>query len=172
MRTNPVTRRRFFRRAAAVFLGLAVAFGGGAGPALSQVAGGSLPTASLTIETTANGPAVLDIEVARTRASRARGLMYRRALPRGRGMLFVYPAPVNASFWMRNTFIPLDIVFIRADGIVHRVHEGAVPHDETPIPAGAPVLYVLEIKAGEARRLGIAPGSTVRSPAMLARAVE
>ena len=102
--------------------------------------------------------AEISAEIAATSEARERGLMNRAALPAGQGMLFVYPAPRLVAFWMKNTLIPLDMIFVDAVGAIVRVHENAVPGDETPIPSGAPVRYVLEIGGGQARALGLAPG--------------
>ncbi|SDE92279.1 DUF192 domain-containing protein [Limimaricola pyoseonensis] len=112
------------------------------------------------------GQARFDVEVADDDAERARGLMFVEEMPRMSGMLFVYDSPRFASFWMRNTLIPLDIIFAGADGRVRHVHEGAVPLDETPIPGGPDIQYVLEVNGGMAGRLGIAPGDTMRHPAI------
>ncbi len=106
------------------------------------------------------------VELALTPEEQARGLMFREEMAQLAGMLFVYPSERSVSFWMRNTLIPLDMVFIDAKGQVVRVHENAVPLDETAIPAGAPTLAVLEINGGLARRLGIDAGDEVRSPAL------
>ena len=81
-------------------------------------------------------------------------------------MLFVYEKPQHVSFWMENTLIPLDMVFLDAAGRVVRVHENAVPLDRTPIPSGEQVLAVLEINGGLARAIGIAPGAELRHAAM------
>jgi uncharacterized membrane protein (UPF0127 family) len=81
-------------------------------------------------------------------------------------MLFVYDAPQPVSFWMRNTLIPLDMIFADARGVVQRVHRGAVPLDETPIPGGDAIQYVLEVNAGVAERFGIEAGSEMRHPAI------
>lgn len=112
------------------------------------------------------GTARFAVELARTPEEQARGLMFRESMPRMAGMLFVYEAPRDVSFWMRNTLIPLDMVFLDEAGVVVRVHENAVPLDETPIRAGAPTLAVLELNGGLARKLGIRPGDELRSPAM------
>jgi len=106
----------------------------------------------------------LAVEVAASNAARARGLMFRRHLAASEGMLFLWPAARPVAMWMKNTFIPLDMVFIGADGRVARVHENARPHDLTPIFAGAPVIAVLEVNAGAARRLGLRPGARLRLP--------
>ncbi|CUH41043.1 hypothetical protein JSE7799_03786 [Jannaschia seosinensis] len=105
-------------------------------------------------------------ELATTPQDQAQGLMFRKSLPRLGSMLFIYPEAQNVSFWMRNTEIPLDIIFIDAEGRITRVHENAVPFDETPIPAGAPTLAVLEINGGLAADLGIDAGDEVRNPAL------
>ncbi len=81
------------------------------------------------------------------------------------GMLFIFDPPRSVSFWMRNTLIPLDMIFLDRDGVVQRIHENAVPLDETPIPGGDGIFAVLEINGGLSRALGIAPGSQLRHPA-------
>lgn len=112
------------------------------------------------------------IKVADTPESRAQGLMFRQDLPAGQGMLFIYPGPQPVSFWMRNTLIPLDMVFIDARGVIRHIHANARPLDETPIP-GAAVgdpdpdrLMVLEIAGGEAARLGLQPGMVLAHPGL------
>ena len=110
------------------------------------------------------GQARFAVDLADTAESRAKGLMFVESLPRGEAMLFAYDEPGPVSFWMRNTLIPLDMVFLSPEGVVTRVHENAVPGDETPIPGGDEVQYVLEINGGLAGRLGIAEGSEARHP--------
>ncbi|MFN3938117.1 MAG: DUF192 domain-containing protein [Gemmobacter sp.] len=112
------------------------------------------------------GQARFTVELADTDATRARGLMFRERLPRSAGMLFLYDRPVRASFWMRNTLIPLDMIFADEAGRVTRVHVNARPHDETPIDGGPGVKAVLEINGGLAERLGIRPGAELRHPAL------
>lgn len=112
------------------------------------------------------GQAGFTVEVADDAAERAQGLMNVPAMPSGQGMLFVYDAPQRASFWMRNTLIPLDMIFAGPDGTVTRVHENAQPLDETPIDGGPGVQYVLEINGGLAGALGISPGTQLRHPAI------
>lgn len=106
------------------------------------------------------------VEVADDAEERAQGLMFRSAMSPASGMLFVYDGPRRVQFWMKNTLIPLDMVFADATGTVTRVHSGAVPGDLTPIDGGEGVQFVLEINAGLAEKLGIAPGSTLRHPAI------
>lgn len=110
------------------------------------------------------GEAAFTVELADTPQARSRGLMHRETLPRGSGMLFVYESPRRASFWMKNTLIPLDMLFADQTGTIRHVHHGAVPGDLTPIEGGAGVFAVLEINGGLAERYGIAPGSQMHHP--------
>ncbi|HEX4693111.1 MAG TPA: DUF192 domain-containing protein [Sphingomonas sp.] len=118
--------------------------------------------------TSANGRHVFHVEQAKTAAEQERGLMYRTGLADDYGMLFwPYPPdgpPRAASFWMKNTPSPLDIIFIRADGTIAHIAENAVPFDETPLSSGEPVGAVLEIKGGRSAALGIAEGDKVSWP--------
>jgi len=111
------------------------------------------------------GSARFSVEIADDAEERARGLMYRESMPASSGMLFVYPEAQRVAFWMENTLIPLDMIFLGPRGRVLRVHENARPLDRTPIDGGEGVLAVLEINGGLAQRLGIAPGSEMRNPA-------
>lgn len=115
-----------------------------------------------------HGVARLHVELADTAEERARGLMFRAELPMSAGMLFAYDRPQPVNFWMKNTLIPLDMIFADHAGRVSRVHENAVPGDETPIPGGDGVQFVLEINAGMARRLGVVAGTALRHPAISA----
>lgn len=110
------------------------------------------------------GQVRFSVEIADDAEERSRGLMFRREMPRNAGMLFVYDAPQRASFWMKNTLIPLDMVFVDRSGVVTRVHHDAVPGDLTSIDGGQNVYAVLEINAGLARRYGIGVGSQLRHP--------
>lgn len=110
------------------------------------------------------GQAGFTVEVAVTNRERAKGLMHRTNLPLGQGMLFVYPFAHEPAFWMKNTLIPLDIIFLSSEGRVTHIHENAQPGDLTPRSGGKDVRYVLEINGGLARRIGITPGSELRSP--------
>ncbi len=111
------------------------------------------------------GQAGFAVEIADTNASRARGLMFRETLPRFSGMLFVYDRPHRARFWMKNTLIPLDMIFLDQHGVVVSVHPMAEPHSLEPIDGGSGVLVVLEINGGLAETLGIAIGSEASHPA-------
>ena len=106
------------------------------------------------------------VEVADDPQERAIGLMHRESLPRFSGMLFVYERPQPVSFWMENTLIPLDMIFLDSGGVVQRVHANAIPLDRTPIPGGPDIQYVLEINGGLAGELGIVPGAVLRHPAI------
>jgi len=106
------------------------------------------------------------VTVADDAVERARGLMRVPEMPRLTGMLFVYDRAQPVSFWMRDTLIHLDMIFMDAAGTVRRVHENAVPLDETPIFGGDGIQYVLEVNGGLAAELGIAPGTQMRHPAL------
>lgn len=108
-----------------------------------------------------NGNHPFTVEVVDTPESRARGLMYRESLAPDAGMLFDFKESREVSFWMSNTLIPLDMVFITAEGLVANIHANARPLDLTSIPSDGPVMFVLEIPGGRAKELGLAPGDRV-----------
>jgi len=110
---------------------------------------------------TASGVHPFAVELVDNDADRAKGLMYRKELPEGRGMLFDFKREQEVSFWMQNTYIPLDMIFIRGDGRILRIQENAEPLSTRLIPSGGPVLGVLEVIGGTARKLGIKPGDQV-----------
>lgn len=112
------------------------------------------------------GTARFSVEVADDPQERSVGLMRRESLPRSAGMLFVYERPQRAVFWMKDTLIPLDMIFMDEAGTVTHIHENARPRDLTGIDGGDSVRFVLEINGGLARRLGIAEGSQLRHPAI------
>ena len=114
------------------------------------------------------GRAHFTIALADEPSERARGLMYVESLPMLEGMLFVYPEPQSVTFWMKNTLIPLDMLFIGPDGTILSIHENAIPHDETTISGGDGILGVLEINGGMAGRLGISVGDRLEHPAFTA----
>ena len=107
------------------------------------------------------GPARFTVEIADTEAERERGLMGRKTLPPGTGMIFVYPTARRVAFWMHDTPLALDMLFIDDRGQIVTLHENARPYDETPIWSGAPVRYVLEIAGGQAAAMGLRPGLRV-----------
>lgn len=131
----------------------------GGQPVLAQPQTG-LPVSDLVINT-AGGPKKFRIELANTDASRSRGMMFRSQMAPDAGMLFDFFTEQPASFWMRNTLIPLDMIFIKADGTILNIHQRAIPHDETSINSAGPVRAVLEVNGGTAARLGIKPGDKV-----------
>ena len=112
------------------------------------------------------GSARFAVDVADTPAERSQGLMFVESMPTMSGMLFVYEREQRVSFWMKNTLIPLDMIFADGAGVVQRVHENAVPGDVTSIPGGDDIQFVLEINGGMARRLGIDAGTEMRHPAI------
>jgi len=115
------------------------------------------------------GVHIFSVEVVDNDADRAKGLMYRKELPEGRGMLFDFHRDQEVSFWMQNTYIPLDMIFIRGDGQILRIEENTVPLSTRMIPSRGPVRAVLEVIGGTSRKLGIAPGDRVASPIFRAR---
>jgi uncharacterized membrane protein (UPF0127 family) len=102
-----------------------------------------------------------EVEVVTTPADRERGLMFRKSMASNAGMLFIYPNEKPVSFWMKNTLIPLDMLFVTAAGAIAHIAHNAVPMDETPIDSGAPVKAVLELNGGTAQALGIKEGDRV-----------
>ncbi|WP_420863265.1 DUF192 domain-containing protein [Algirhabdus cladophorae] len=111
------------------------------------------------------GTVRFSVEIADDPVEQGVGLMNRPSMPQFSGMLFVYSDVSEVAFWMKNTLIPLDMLFIDETGVVQRIHENAVPLDLTSIPAGSPVLAVLEINGGLSAKLGITEGSELRHPA-------
>jgi len=105
---------------------------------------------------------VIDAEVARTPEQIMTGMMYRKDVPVAMGMLFLVDPPKPVSFWMENTFVSLDMLFARKDGTIITIAPNAKPHDLTPVPSGGEVSFVLEIKGGEAQRLGIKVGDKLQ----------
>lgn len=104
------------------------------------------------------------VEIADTPDTRGQGLMFRESMPAQSGMLFIYSVERAVAFWMKNTLIPLDMIFIDARGVVRKVHSNAIPGDLTSIPSDGPALAVLEINGGLSAEIGIAPGALVRHP--------
>ena len=118
----------------------------------------------LTVTTTDGKTHRFTVEVARTDAQQTQGLMNRQSLAPDRGMIFPYDPPVPASFWMKNTLIPLDIIFIRSDGTIARIEANTVPLSLDPVVAGELVGAVLELAGGRAAELGITAGARVEWP--------
>jgi uncharacterized protein len=115
----------------------------------------------LTIKTASGAAHIFTVEVARTREEQARGLMFRESLAPDRGMIFPYDPPQTASFWMHNTFIPLDMVFIRKDGTIAQIAANTEPNSDLPIASGEAVAAVLEIGGGETQKRNIGEGDHV-----------
>ena len=113
-------------------------------------------TATISVTIAMTGKAhKFDVEVARTDAEQDRGLMFRTSLPENGGMLFPFAKPRIGSFWMKNTLIPLDMIFVRADGSIDRIAENTIPESLEPVVSGGEVSAVLELAGGTAARLGI-----------------
>jgi uncharacterized membrane protein (UPF0127 family) len=128
-------------------------------------AGPVRPAGLATLEIASKtGVHVFAVEIVDTEAERAKGLMFRKELPEGQGMLFDFHNEQEVSFWMENTYIPLDMIFIRGDGRILRIAENTEPLSTRLIPSGGPVRAVLEVIGGTARKLGIAPGDRVAHP--------
>ena len=123
----------------------------------------ALDPGQLVIETP-TGQHRFTIELADTPEKRSRGLMYRRSMQPNHGMLFDFQEEQPVAFWMKNTPLPLDMLFIDSTGTVLQIAADTVPFSETPVPSEQPVQAVLELNAGTARKLGIEPGARVRHP--------
>jgi len=132
---------------------------------------GMLPLAACSsddrlVAHTATGDYAFAVEVVDTPAARNKGLMFRQSLAKDAGMLFDFKQEQQTAFWMQNTFIPLDMIFIGADGVVKTIHVNAKPHDTTTIPSQVPVQFVLEIPGGRSVEIGLQPGDRIDHPRM------
>uniref|UniRef100_Q07MI0 DUF192 domain-containing protein n=1 Tax=Rhodopseudomonas palustris (strain BisA53) TaxID=316055 RepID=Q07MI0_RHOP5 len=130
---------------------------------LSAPGARAMDTQTLEI-VTKSGVQVFSVEMATTEQEKTTGLMYRKELPDGRGMLFDFSPEQPISMWMKNTFIPLDMIFIRSDGRISRIAENTEPQSLAIIASGPPAKGVLEVIAGTARKYGIAVGDRVAHP--------
>ena len=134
----------------------------------AQNANEAAPLEKLTLVTDAKGAHpvdhVLQVEVMRDDAGRERGLMFRRYMPADRGMLFDFGAEHGVLMWMKNTYIPLDMIFFSRAGVVTHIAENAEPLSEAIISSEGPVYGVLEVNAGYARKIGLKNGDIVRHP--------
>jgi uncharacterized protein len=139
---------------------LLVASSGCSSGAMSESNAAATNLVPLSVKT-AKGTVKFKVEVARTPEEQARGLMFRESLPADGGMIFPMVPPRFASFWMKNTVIPLDMVFIRPDGSIARIEPETVPYSLEPVGSGEPVGAVLELSGGRAAALGIAEGDRV-----------
>ncbi len=115
------------------------------------------------------GEHTFQVEIAADERTRTFGLMFRREMPADQGMLFDFGSEQPVSFWMRNTYISLDMLFIKADGTIELIAERTTPLSERGVPSKGPVRYVLEINGGVSETLGIAPGDTASGPALASR---
>ena len=163
---NSHSRGRSVRIAVAITLGVALLGGSpvigiatAQAPAAQQVEAGLEP---LTI-VTASGSHAFSVEVMRTDEERAKGLMFRRFMPQDRGMLFDFKREEPIAMWMKNTYLPLDMVFMNRAGRVTHIAQNAEPLSERIIPSGGPVYAVLEINAGVAKAIGIKVGDNVQN---------
>ena len=129
----------------------------------------AFPSADLKISEGKKVRHVFKVWLADTPQRQAQGLMFVRSLPDLRGMLFAYPQPKAISMWMKNTYIPLDMVFINTDGHIQQIVEQTTPHSLDIIRSKDPALAVLEIAGGEAKRLGLHAGQRVVHPALVKR---
>jgi uncharacterized membrane protein (UPF0127 family) len=133
-------------------------------------AGPARPAELKTLEIASKtGVHVFAVEIADNDAERSKGLMFRKKLPDGHGMLFDFGHDQDVAMWMENTYIPLDMLFIQGDGRVLRIAQDTVPLSTRIIPSGGPVRAVLEVIAGTARKYGLAPGDRVAFPIFTGR---
>ncbi len=122
-------------------------------------------SSSLVIVETQDGQShSFTVELALTQEQQAQGLMNRTQLDDDKGMLFYFGEEREQAFWMKNTLIPLDMIFIKQNGRIHHIHENAIPKDLTPVKSMGSVAGVLEINGGLSRQLGIEPGDTIKHP--------
>ena len=169
MNKNKNSKRAIYVAVIAAAIGLAVWGWNGQ----KEAATSSLPPESFSIPFNKQGElafltapggdttSVVDIEVAQNNASRARGLMYREALPEDAGMLFIFEAEEIQSFWMRNTYIPLDMIFVNARKEIVTIHANTAPLKEWNYASTAPALYVVEVNAGYCRKRNIKVGDRI-----------
>ncbi|MFO1111111.1 MAG: DUF192 domain-containing protein [Bradyrhizobium sp.] len=152
--------RNFARRAARLWLVVAILgfFAALTGASVRAASFGTLEIATRT------GVHIFSVEMATTEDEKQKGLMYRRELADGKGMLFDFSPEQQISMWMKNTYISLDMIFIRADGRVLRIAENTEPESTKIISSGGLARGVLEVPAGTAQKYGIAPGDRVSHP--------
>jgi uncharacterized membrane protein (UPF0127 family) len=129
-------------------------------PAFAGVTAKGLPVEALDV-VTARGAFHFKVEIADTPATREQGLMFRKSLAPDRGMLFDFKTAQPVAFWMKNTLIPLDMLFVGPDGRIVSIARGAAPMSETPIPSGGDALLVIELAGGRAAEIGAEPGDVV-----------
>lgn len=165
LRPTDVTRSvasvaKFWSRAAfavLLFSVMCIAFHGASSAALRKQ--------PLTFITAGGQQIKITVEVADTDSNRATGLMYRRSIGPDEGMLFVYDGEQDITMWMKNTYISLDMIFVRKNGVISHIETNTEPFSERNIPSEGPALAVIEMAAGSAARLGLKPGDKVKHPA-------
>lgn len=153
---RPLAGLSGLRRLSVLALAFTVAVGGDWGHASAA----ACPVDQVSVQTQ-TGTHVFSVEVADDNQERARGLMFRDSMPESAGMLFVYPKPQPVSFWMKNTLIPLDMIFTDLRGVIVSIHKNAIPHDETPIFGGEAVFSVFEINSGVSKAKNIKVGDVL-----------
>ncbi|MFZ2995341.1 DUF192 domain-containing protein [Sphingobium sp.] len=149
------------RLSALLTLGLLAACSSSEPAAQNSAQAQTVATTLPVVITTTKGAHRFDVEVAQTPDQQAQGLMFRKSLADDGGMLFPMDPPRTASFWMKNTLIPLDMIFIRTDGTIAFIGANTVPYSREPVSAGIPVAAVLELRGGRAGELGIGEGDRV-----------
>ncbi|MET1415374.1 DUF192 domain-containing protein [Roseibium sp. HPY-6] len=154
-------------RAAAPLIVLVFVVAGFAFPAFAQDAQPQLPQEELNVQSGETAHR-FQVEIAATDRQRSRGLMFREEMAADHGMLFIFESEGDRYFWMKNTPLPLDIIYIAANGAIVSIAADTTPFSEKTIPSGAPAQYVLELNAGTAAKLGIDVGDKVSSPSMAA----
>lgn len=121
---------------------------------------GALYPLSIVSQSTGQSIA-FNVELAANHKEQEKGLMHRESMPDDQGMIFTYPSPQHSYFWMKNTLIPLDIIFVGSDNRIIHIHKGAKPHDLTPIPSGGLSRAAIEVNAGIVDKFGISVGDKV-----------
>ena len=129
---------------------------------VTTLAAPPLPVEKIVIDSR-GGPRTFTVQIAADDASRTTGLMHRTRLAPGAGMLFDFKSPIMAAFWMKDTPLPLDMLFVRTDGTISTVAANAVPYSTAQIVSAEPVRVVIEINSGLAKKLGITPGGKVHA---------
>jgi len=148
----------------AVIIGGYMVSNDGSGTAGAATAS-NLPVETVVFDMQNGRKESFDVEVAAKPVDLEIGLMFRTSMPMSHGMLFELGAPAKpASFWMKNTLIPLDIIYVAADGTIVSIHPNAVPKDLTSIPSGAPVTGAIELNGGRAEQIGLRAGDKVMHP--------
>ncbi len=158
--TDAIRRKTALRRGAVRRAALSAIFGLLA-VAINIQPSDAMRRETLKLHTAAQGEHDVNVEITETDEERAQGLMFRTHMPEKNGMLFFYKTPREITMWMRNTYVPLDMVFIRKDGTIHRIEARTEPLSEAIIGSHGDTVACLELAGGEAARLGLKPGDKV-----------